>query len=342
MPLIPSPAVLRACDVLSSLAGNTAPAASVSELARRLAMPRATCNSVLLALQEKGLVVRREPDQRFAIGPACIAFGDAARSALSVLDETRPIADELARSLGLCLALATRSGNEIAVAEVFDHGPPLGLRIRPGESMLLAPPFGAAFVAWEPERGIERWLDRAGDELSAEERRRYRSALSAVRTRGYSVMIQVREGGALPRVLDELMDHPHAHRTLQERNRIVRAIVHEECLPIDLDSDARVRVALISAPVFDHSGAVAASIMVLGPNHELSGADLRALGARVLDSARAAARRVGGRPLHPAAEGRDPGESTPQVGTRARTRKRAGKRSKRSDEPGSRRAKPRR
>ncbi|MBM3661218.1 MAG: helix-turn-helix domain-containing protein, partial [Actinobacteria bacterium] len=65
MPINPSPAVLRAADVLEHLAARPDEAFSVSELAREVGMPRATCDAVLLALAERALVDRRDPDLRY-------------------------------------------------------------------------------------------------------------------------------------------------------------------------------------------------------------------------------------------------------------------------------------
>ena len=53
---------------------------SVSALARELEVPRATCDTVLMGLAEGGLVVRRDDDLRYELGPSCIALGDAAAS----------------------------------------------------------------------------------------------------------------------------------------------------------------------------------------------------------------------------------------------------------------------
>jgi DNA-binding IclR family transcriptional regulator len=316
MPLLPSPAVLRACDVLDCLVKSAPESFSVSELARRVDMPRATCHSVLLALAERGLVVRRGPELRYAIGPACIAIGDAARSALSVLDEVRPIADELARSLRLCVAIATRSGAEIGVADIFDRGPAFGLRIRVGEAIPLVPPFGAVFVAWDAERGVERWLQRAGAELAAAERRRYRAALAAVRRRGYSVTIATAAAPDLARLLDELVDSPHDRR-LRHRNALIREMIHTEYLPTEVDAGAPLRVSQMSAPVFDRLGEIPAAIMLLGPSYDMTAAEIAALGTRLLDAARRATARAGGRPAE-----EEPAPPPRRASRRSRTRRR--------------------
>jgi DNA-binding IclR family transcriptional regulator len=293
MPLIPSPAVLRACDVLDCLARHAGNSFSVSELARLVNMPRATCDSVLLALAERGLVVRREPDLRYAIGPACIAIGDAARAALSVLGEAAPIAEELARSTHLCAALLARSGSEVRVAEVFDHGPAFGQRTRVGEAIPLVAPFGAVFVAWDEEPGVERWLERVPARLSERERRRYRSALGAIRARGYSVTTATRPADDLIKVLDELVDDPGGEQPLRHREQLIRRIVHTEYLPVEIGRDS-LQVSQMSAPIFDSLGSVSSAIMVLGPNYEMTGEEVAVLGDRLLAAARSATARVGG------------------------------------------------
>jgi DNA-binding IclR family transcriptional regulator len=292
MPINPSPAVLRACDVLEHLAARPGETFSVSELAREVGMPRATCDAVLLALAERAFVDRREPDLRYGLGPACVALGDAARAAGSLLARVAPVAEALARETGTCVALSTVEGDELRVEQVFDHGPAFGLRARPGEAVRLAAPFGAVFVAWAPRATVDEWLDGAGD-LSAAERDRYVAALAAVRARGYSIAVaNVRPD--LQQILERLVDRPDAEHDLRERDAVIREITHSEYLPVDLDAGAPQRVNQMSAPVFDPAGRAVIQVMILGPTYDLTRAEIDALGERLLAASHRATERIGG------------------------------------------------
>lgn len=293
MPINPSPAVLRACDVLEHLAAHPGEAFSVSELAREVGMPRATCDAVLLALAERALVDRRAPDLRYALGPTCVGLGEAARAANSLLARVAPVAEVLARETSTCVALSTVDGDEQRVEQVFDHGPAFGLRARPGEAVPFAAPFAAVFAAWASRPEVEAWLDRAGD-LTSEERDRYLAALAAVRERGYSVAVaNVRPD--LQHILERLVDRPDAEHDLRARDAVIREISHSEYLPVTLAPDAPQRVNQMSAPVFDASGRVVVQVMVLGPTYDLSRAEIDALGERLLAASTQATERVGGR-----------------------------------------------
>lgn len=293
MPITPSPAVLRACDVLEHLAAHPGGAFSVSELAREAGMPRATCDAVLLALAERALVDRREPDLRYTLGPACVAVGDAARAGGSLFARVAPVADALARETGTCVALAGHDGAELRVERVFDHGPAFGVRAQAGEAVPLAAPFGAVFVAWEPEAGIRAWLERVDGSLSDDERSRYRTALGAVRDRGYSVAVaNVRPD--LLEILERLVEQPGTEEAVRERDTVIRELTHSEYLPVSLDAAAPQRVNQMSAPVFDRAGRVALGIMVLGPSYDLAPAEIEAMGERLLAAARSATTQLGG------------------------------------------------
>src|SRR5262245_51271153 len=123
MPITPSPAVLRACDALGHLARHPTESFSVSELARQLGVPRATCDAILQALAVHRLVTRRDDDLRYELGPGSFAIGDAARVANPVLRAARIEAEQLARAIGTCIAVPVRDGSTARVAEVFDFGP---------------------------------------------------------------------------------------------------------------------------------------------------------------------------------------------------------------------------
>src|SRR5579862_1078201 len=175
---------VRGGEVLHHLAAHPTRAFTVAELARAVGVPRATCTSLLLGLAHQGFV-RRDPELRYGLGPACIVVGDAARAATPGLRAAAVHAEAFARAHASVVAVTMRDGDETRVAHVFDFGPPFGICVRAGEAIRLVPPFGASFVAWDDEARIQAWLARAEPPLTNAETRRYRAALDAVRRRGY-------------------------------------------------------------------------------------------------------------------------------------------------------------
>jgi len=292
MPVPPSPAVLRACDVLDHLATNPEDAFSVSEVARSVRLPRASCDSVLLALAQRGLV-QRDVDRRYSLGPACRALGEAAQVAGAPLTSLEPVAEELARATATCVAIASCAHNHTRVERVYDHGPAFGLRTRVGESVPLVPPFGAVFVAWDGDAAIDGWLNRAGAVLGDAERAHTVAALGAARRRGYTVSVSGVHPDLL-RVLEDLADHTPDAAHLDARDALIREISPREYLPVTVADDGPQRVNQMSAPVFDAAGTVPYALMVLGPSYELSAEEVEALGARLLAAARTATERLGG------------------------------------------------
>jgi DNA-binding IclR family transcriptional regulator len=293
MPLTPAPAVLRAVGVLRHLAEHPATRFTVSELSRLLGVPRATCDTVLLALVDGGLV-QRDAELRYALGLGCAVLGDAARVANPALRAAADHADVLARELGAFALVSIRDGNEVRVWDVFDYGPPLGLRARVGQAIPLVAPFGASFAAWSGDREIEDWLGNAEPPLNASETRAYRAALEAVRRRGYSVTVITARQPDLIDALERLAEHRAPDDARQARDEAARQMAHSEHLTAEIDPAGTLRIAQVSAPVFDAERQVAASIMLLGPNHELTGAAVADLGHCVASAATAATAEAGG------------------------------------------------
>jgi DNA-binding IclR family transcriptional regulator len=300
MPLNPSPSVLRAGEILEYLARNAPNSYSVSEIARATDLPRATCDSILLALAEQGLVVRREPDLRYALGPTCVTLGDAARGDHGLV-AARPAAQDLARSTRSCVAVVTRRGHEARVTDVFDHGPPFGLKTATGQAIPLVPPFGAVFVAWAGEDGVKEWLDQPGVKISKSERDRYRSALESVRQRGYSVTVADVSQDDLQNAVKQLATEPDAIDVLRRRDELMREIVHTEYLPTTIDPVSTMRVSQMSAPVFDRYGNTPAAIMLLGPPYEITMAEITVLGTQLREAAEHATTQLAGAPPSAAA-----------------------------------------
>jgi DNA-binding IclR family transcriptional regulator len=299
MALIPSPAVLRACDLLSHLAAHPTRPFSVTELARHLGIPRATCDSLLLGLAERGFV-RRDAGLRYELGSGCIVLGDAARSANPALRTAGVYAQALARAQLSVIAVTIRDGDETRVASVFDFGPAFGIRPRAGDAITLVPPFGASFVAWDNAVQIQAWLDRAQPSLTSAEVARYHSALDAVRARGYSITVGTGRQPELAMALEQLIGDAATDDAADEARRVrdeaIRTVTHSEYLAAEVDLRGTTRLTQVSAPVFAPDGTVAASIMLLGPSHDVSAAEIIQLGEMVLVAAGRATQEIGGRP----------------------------------------------
>ncbi|HUJ64920.1 MAG TPA: helix-turn-helix domain-containing protein [Acidimicrobiales bacterium] len=295
MGLVPSPAVVRASELLRHLASNPTEPLTVSELARRVGLPRATCDTLLLGLAIGGFV-RRDGELRYELGPACMVVGDAARAAHPALRAAARQAEVLAQEISSVVAVTVRDREELRVADVFDFGPPLGFRARMGDAIELVPPFGASFVAWGDEDEIRLWLDRTDPPLSPAEAASYRSALEGVRRRGFSVTLVTARQPKLIKALKGVARGDNAGAARQERAEAARQMSHTEYLPPKVDFKGSVRVAQVSAPVFESDGEVEASIMLLGPAHDLTAEEIAKLGDRVARAAAVATGEIHGRP----------------------------------------------
>jgi DNA-binding IclR family transcriptional regulator len=295
MALVPSPAVVRAGELLKQLAEQPARAFTVSELARRLGIPRATCDSLLLGLASCRLV-RRDANRRYQLGSTCIVIGDAARTSLSALRAATVQAEALARSESAVTAVSIREGADTRVTSVFDFGPPFGIRPRAGDAIGVVPPFGAVFVAWDTAAEIDDWLARADPPLHSAEIARYHAALDAVRRRGYSITVATRRQPDLISALERLGGDPGLEDARRMRDEVMRSFSHSEYLAAELKPKGRTRLTQVSAPVFGPDGQVEATVMLLGPGQELTAAETLRWGERILDAARRATRDIGGVP----------------------------------------------
>lgn len=290
MPLTPSPAVLRACDLLGELAKHPTERYSVSQLARSVGTARATCDSVLLALADRGLV-HRSPDLRYSLGAACRVLGDAAQAAGAGLLALEPLAEALASATSSCVVISSCDGVTSRVERMFDAAPGISMRARVGESVPLAPPFGAVFVAWDDE-ALDEWLNRAGGTLTDAEQDHARAALAGVRARGYAVSTDVVRPD-LVNLLAELADGTSDPSKLDTRDALMRRLAPSRYLPIEVPADTSQRVAQITAPVFDAVGRVVYSLMILGPGYDLRPEEVVGLAERLLEAAGQASARLG-------------------------------------------------
>ncbi|MCB0997169.1 MAG: hypothetical protein KDB21_18875, partial [Acidimicrobiales bacterium] len=202
-------------------------------------------------------------------------------------DET----EQLARRLGWCGAVAVRDGGEARVVDVFDFGPPFGPRAKVGQTIELVPPFGAVFVAWHGD-DVDAWLAYAEDRSA---RTQYRTSLETIRQRGYSITLATQRNPELAQALETLTERPNATDARRRRDELIQQMMHASTLATELADDTAARISQISAPVFDAAGGATTSIMLVGPDYDITGAEAAQLGRGIADAAARATERGGGR-----------------------------------------------
>lgn len=289
----PAPAVDRVVALLDFLARHPDDEYSLSELARRLDLNKATAHSMLAALTDAGYLLRNPVDKTFGLGPALVAIGNAA-SARQVetvefaRDEMRDLADEL----GVQCSASAVFGTEIVILARSGASPPLAATVRVGDRLPYVPPLGTVFVAWSSPAAIDAWLRRVGPGATEAELARYRRAIETVRRRGYSLGL---EADARVRLGRAVAGHDPAVSAL------IAELGHEEYILLELEHSASYRLSMVAAPVFGPDGSVALALTLLGFADPLGAAQLTRYAERLV----AAAGRVTA-----AVHGRDPGVAT--------------------------------
>lgn len=283
----PSPGVERAIAVLDYLAAHPGEAFSLSELARRLDLNKATAHALLNTLTEAGYLLRHPTRLTFQLGPALIALGAAAQGQYEAADFAREEMRALTDELGLeCLA-TTAVGDEMLI--VSRSGPPRSLNsVQPGQRLPLTPPLGSVFMAWAGEDDIERWLGRA----PVEDAEQYRAGLEAVRRRGYAVGLEADPRATLGRALRGLADDAPARRLVDQ---LLDEVGHQEYILTTIERQGRYLVNHLVAPVFGPDGDVVLALSLFGFAGAITGKQVETYGERLLEATRNVTKSIHGR-----------------------------------------------
>ena len=270
-----TPGVERAVSVLNLLAAHSGEEFSLSEMARRLELSKATCHAVLASLAAAGFVLRHPGRSTYRLGPGLIALGRAAEESLGVVDVAREEMRALAARLHMeCLATAV-VGDEIVVLSRASADAPLSIAVRVGQRLPLVPPFGTVFLAWSAPEAIDSWLRRLDSDAGDEDVARLRRAVAIVRRRGYVAGLQ-------PSSADD------ATGAMERGDVLGGTLATEDDALVGLGTSVPFRINYLVAPVFAPDATVALALTLVGLPGQLPATEL----PRYVRELTASARRV--------------------------------------------------
>ena len=296
MPIKPSPAVVRAAEILDFLARTPRHPQSLSEVARRTGISKATCHALLLGLVDAGLVARHDASRRYGLGPVLIPLGEAAAVGHEVARFARPEMERLAEALLMPVLGAVQAGSRLVVVASTPSPRPFGVSLPMGHAVPFVPPLGAAYVAWSSPDAVEEWLARAPEPLTPDERAHVAAALALIRELGFGVTLDSGVRVELGDTIATLVEHPDADEVRARRDELIRRLAGRDYLPTRFAPDATHRITQISAPVFDHHEEVVMIVAVTAIGLELGRAGILQHGRAVRAAADRVTVAIGGAP----------------------------------------------
>jgi DNA-binding IclR family transcriptional regulator len=296
----PAPAVDRIVALLDFLAEHPDDEYSLSELARRLELNKATAHSMLAALTDAGYLLRNPVAKTFALGPALVAIGNAASARqLEIVEFARDEMRSLADELGVQCTASAVFGTEIVILARSGDVPPFIATVRVGDRLPYVPPLGTVFVAWSSTEEIDAWLRRVGPSATDVELARYRRAVETVRRRGYSLGLEADARVRLGRALAE-----HEPAVTPKILGLIEDLGHEEYILLELEHSASYRLSMVAAPVFGVDGSVALALTLIGFADPLGAAQLTRYAERLVEATRRVTAAIHGREPRVADDGR--------------------------------------
>lgn len=273
----PAPGADRSVAVLELLADHPDERFTLSEVARRCGLNKATAHALLSALTAHGILLRHPEEKRYSLGPRLVAIGDAAARGYTAIDFAPTVLGRLADDTGLRTA-AIRLDDD-ALSSIVRAGPENGYEA-PSPRLPAIPPLGALFMAWADEPSIEAWLARAP---ASEVVKHVLDALPVIRRQGYAVTLASPEWQRMGGGGENQPDHNELRGLLAEAGR--RGVFVTE-----IEERRPYAVAEVAAPVFRADGRVELAVTAAAPparpdGVRLSGTEVAQLGARVVAAA---------------------------------------------------------
>jgi DNA-binding IclR family transcriptional regulator len=273
----PSPQTDRVVSLINLLVAHPGEGFTLSEIARRLRLNKATCLPMLAALTGAGFLIRHPTRRTYRLGPALIAAGQTAAAGFPALEAARPALLEVSEELDLtCLAVAPAGDHLLLVDQAWDPRRDVP-HLRVGQELPFRAPWGSIFVAWSSADEVAAWAARAGAPGE-----RYADALAAVRQRGYSVELQAAPADRLRAIVAALADTVAGGDRETLAARLLQELGGEhETLLSRLEPEHRYTIGSVAAPVFDGQGRVVLGLSLVGFPEALTGAAVAETGRRL-------------------------------------------------------------
>ena len=185
------PALERALTVLETLA-QSRKGYSVSELSRRLSLPKSSVHLILRTLERRGYLQKAATGGRYRFGLKLVALGHTAFDGVELRDEAQPTLAALARRTGLTVHLGVLERSEIVIIERIEAAAPVRVVSWVGRRLNVnSTAVGKALIAFLPEADFDAQirptrLSRPNDRTIATMAALKRE-LERVRQQGYAV-----------------------------------------------------------------------------------------------------------------------------------------------------------
>jgi DNA-binding IclR family transcriptional regulator len=194
-------AINRICDILNSFSEDDR-ALSLTEISRRIGLPKSTTYRFLEALESQGMLTREPQNQGFQLGYQLIRWGTLAQNGLDLRNLAIPILQELSTATGETAILSVRYGTVGIWLEVVESRQPVRLTRRVGQRLWLhAGASSKVLWAFLPEAEREQLFQEV--ELvplrpsTITEPEAMRAELAAIRQRGYATSFEETDEGAM-------------------------------------------------------------------------------------------------------------------------------------------------
>jgi IclR family KDG regulon transcriptional repressor len=247
----------RALDLLEALAEAPAGAPlGVSEVARRVGVTKSAAFRILANLERRGYVAKDPVSARYTLGTHLVYLGERSLGAIDLRAAARPSLEALQQRFGETVNLGVREGAEVVYVDMIESSHGLRMAARVGGRDYLH--------STALGKAILAYLPPAERDQ----------------------LLHAPEG--LPARTERTITDPVRLRAELER-------VRERGIAEDRDEN-EVGARCLSAPIFDHRGAVAGAISVSAPDSRLDDARAADVGLTVREEASMVTQRLGGHP----------------------------------------------
>lgn len=193
------PAIDRALNVLECLS-QSRKGYSVSELSRRLALPKSSVHLILRTLERRGYLQKQSSGGRYKFGMQLVTLSRVALEGVELRDEARPSLVALAEQTGLTVHMGVLERGEIVIIERIESSGAIRVASWIGRRMdLNSTAVGRAVSASLQGGGVEH--DGRPGQLTHQGHRAVgsnaalRADLDRVRTLGYAVCDEDEQSG---------------------------------------------------------------------------------------------------------------------------------------------------